>query len=224
MKKRIQHITKKLSIAALLIAFIAVGCSDVAGPNENSSVKSSNYDGSSEFHWGSDDFTSTSNGELTNGETKLVYGKKRVEIGVVSFVVNGTDLVLTYDITNNKYPISETNVWVADSGENLSDVPNSASGPKLGHFPYINQHNDVLHFEQTIDLTTHGFTAETVEGRLYVVAHAVVGKNETAFAGCYEMLDAGSRWWNALNFWNYGDSTKERCHDKTSGKNTNGQP
>jgi len=88
----------------------------------------------------------------------LVVGRQHIPVGTLTVVVDGTDLVVTYDITDPEWELLETHLYVGTSAP-------TKSAP--GRFPYGS--SDVVdEGEYEIDLGS--FT-----GTLYIAAHAEIG-------------------------------------------------
>jgi hypothetical protein len=122
-------------------------------------------------------------------ESKLVVGRKEVQVGIVTIEVDGADLIINY-ITD--CDLVETHIWV---GDDLADMPKTNSGnPKIGHFPYSADSTG----EAIIDIS--GLSGNYI----YLAIHAVVDcpckGEETAWGqGCYATRFAdddmfGNRW------------------------------
>ena len=95
---------------------------------------------------------------ITSSAQDLVVGRQHIPVGTLTVVVDGTDLVVTYDITDPEWELLETHLYVGTSAP-------TKSAP--GQFPY--GADDVAEEgKYVIDL--EGFT-----GILYIAAHAEIG-------------------------------------------------
>ncbi len=109
-------------------------------------------------------------------ETTLVAGR-HIEIGTVSAVADGAELVVTYTITEPGWCIGLTHLYVGDT-------PPVKGAP--GRFPYHADAGCAQSFEYRVPLAS---------GAPYVAAHAEVdrinGKGETAWGTGTDRLRGG---------------------------------
>jgi hypothetical protein len=132
------------------------------------------------------------NGDDHDYISGLVTGRKHIEIGLVYVDRVGDELVITYE-TDEGWYLVETHLIVAAS---LEEIPQTKKGnPKIGHFPYANEHNMATMFTYIIPVDGEAF---------FIAAHAVVyneckDKYETAWGqGENQFEFPGNSW--ALGF------------------------
>lgn len=117
------------------------------------------------------------------------------DVGDVLVWGDGTNLYVTYTVSEAGCAITETHLAVATS---LSDIPQTKKGnPIPGQFPYSMIHNPpVTEYTYTLDATQWDAAAE-----LFVAAHAVVvcgGNEESAWAAGNDF--GGKNWATYFNY------------------------
>jgi len=194
-------------LAVMIIGLIFTSCSDVVGPNNESSVLSEDYNSEQNFTLSTLSTTISSGSCIDESTATLKASRKSVDAGTLTYSMDGLNITVTYS-ANTGWGISETHVWVGNDLENMPAAGNGA--PKNGRFPYSNHHDPaVTEFKYTIPLEDVGIAPGD---DVYIVAHAVVGefkggslrKTETAYAG--DGKGDGPRWW-----WYIHETTEEFC-------------
>jgi hypothetical protein len=119
-------------------------------------------------------------------------------IGNVEVWHYGETLRVKY-VVEGGWTIEETNLAVAESFE---EIPQNKKGnPKIGQFPYSDDHGTVVWYSYYIDLSEdfpdlYNPVTGQYEGTLYIAAHAVVtspeGISETAWADTGYEFPGGS--------------------------------
>ena len=116
----------------------------------------------------SEDKQATSELKNTCGDvitTDLIAGQ-HTKVGTITSSYDGSNLIITYEITEDGWAIKETHLAVE---ENFSDIPtNNKGNPKIGNFEYSD--------EFSTPQTKVSYTVN-VDGlnSVYIAAHAVVG-------------------------------------------------
>lgn len=91
-----------------------------------------------------------------------LYAGQNILVGEVTVDIEGDNYIITYNITNNEYCLSETHLSVVNTPE---DFPMSAGGnPKNGHFEYSESHGCASSFSYEVP----------VSRGTYIAAHGVV--------------------------------------------------
>ncbi len=81
--------------------------------------------------------------------TRLMAGQN-IEVGSVSVIENGTNLEVTYTITDPNWTIVETHLYTGDCGQ---QPMNGQGNPQVGRFPYKEVHDPAVStFTYSIDL------------------------------------------------------------------------
>ncbi len=146
---------KKLTLALLaLFAFTFFACEvEPAGENlEAVAGKGKIKNNSIEFDFSEECLTSEA----------ILYAGQNIEVGKVTVSESNGNYVITYEITNNQWCITETHLSVVNAPE---DFPMTNSGnPKNGNFEY----SDEFECEKTVTYEV------PVEKGPYIAAHAVV--------------------------------------------------
>jgi hypothetical protein len=101
----------------------------------------------------------------SSADVVTLFADQDVDVGTLTVVVNGTDLVVTYDITGSGWELLETHLYVG------TVVPDK-SAP--GRFPYGPDDVDVATAGQYIRVYT--IDLGTFTGTLYIAAHAEIGE------------------------------------------------
>lgn len=150
---------KKITLAAFAIfAFVLSSCEvESAGSEDLTSVDAKgkaakNTNSQIEFDLSED---------CQKSEAILLAGQ-HTEVGKVTVTESGGNYIITYEITNDEWCITETHLSVVNSPE---DFPMTNSGnPKNGHFEY----SDDFECEKTVTYEV------PIEKGPYIAAHAVV--------------------------------------------------
>ncbi len=100
----------------------------------------------------------------SSAEVVTLFADQDVDVGTLTVVVDGTDLVVTYDITDSGWELLETHLYVGTA------VPDK-SAP--GRFPHGPDDVDVATAGQYIRVYT--IDLGTFTGTLYIAAHAEIG-------------------------------------------------
>ena len=133
----------------------------------------------------------------------LKYGQ-HTKIGTVS-ITNDNEYLYVEVYSEEGFNNDDQNIkmWV---GTDLADMPRNKPGnPVLGDFPYvtqvpIGQKTFIYRIElSTIDDWNNEVTDNRCGPNLFVVVHASVLEDETAFGGCTPG-DTGSRWWSYTEY------------------------
>ncbi len=150
---------KKLTLAVLaLFAFTFFACEvEPAGENLEAvagkgQIKAKKNDNSVEFDFSEDCLKSES----------ILYAGQNIEVGKVTVSESGGNYLITYEITNSEWCITETHLSVVNSPEEFP-ITNSGN-PKNGDFEYA----DKFDCEKTVTYEV------PVEKGPYIAAHAVV--------------------------------------------------
>jgi hypothetical protein len=120
--------------------------------------------------------------------TELLAGQT-IPVGDVSVSDDGTNLTVTYVITNESWVINETHLAVAGS---LDAIPQTKrNNPIPGQFEYKNESQDLSITEYTYVIPLDGLSGDVI-----IAAHAeVVHLNETGFVDQEE-----TAWGNGTSF------------------------
>jgi hypothetical protein len=140
-------------------------------------------------------FDKVSSTYISNTSSFPLFAGQTIPAGSVDLVVNGSDLSVTYNLSNG-FSLLEAHLFV---GESLSLMPQTNNGnPKIGNFPYKSGSISGSSFTFTIPLSSLG--SELCDKTLYAAAHASVVRqnadgsiqNETAWAGTTKIVQKGS--------------------------------
>jgi hypothetical protein len=104
---------------------------------------------------------------------ELVAGQHTV-VGNVCIETVGSNLKVTYNITENGWVITETHLAVVGNPDHFPR--NNNGNPKVGHFPFKGTHNNVNSVEYLVPINN-------LPSQIYVAAHAVVEKNNQTSSG-----------------------------------------
>lgn len=143
--------------AYLLLAFMLIG---VYSCETESVEASTNEENLTQAKKGKVEFNLTQ--ECSISESTNLYAGQNILVGTVDVVIEGDNYIITYNLTNEDYCITETHLSVVDTP---SDFPlNGGGNPKIGQFVYSDSHD----CESSVS-----YSVPTSEGA-YIAAHAVV--------------------------------------------------
>jgi hypothetical protein len=161
--------------------------------------------------WGDLEYTSYESKTIPGctSETYELTAGQYIDVG--SLIVSNDDknLYVTFvqDESYTRGEIRETHVFV---GCGPDEIPlNGGGNPVIGHFPFSDDHGEVMQYTYEIPLDEFDCGTEC----LTIVAHAAIG-GETAFGGCD---DVEADQWDGRRWGCYFDYCPGDCENKSYG-------